>query len=110
MLRVKKLVMIVCLLWTAGTLAYAAPGYSQPLGESLYSTHCVACHNKVIHWREKRLATDWHSLKYQVRRWQSNIGLDWSEDEITDVTRYLNGAYYHFPATDKQDLTESNLL
>jgi len=98
----------MCLIWTAGTLSYAIPGYGQALGELLYSTHCVACHTKIIHWREKSLATDWHSLKSQVHRWQSNIGLDWSEGEITDVTRYLNEAYYHFPVTDKQDLSESN--
>lgn len=108
MLRVKKIVTTMCLLWTAGILSYAIPGYGQALGELLYSTHCVACHTKIIHWREKTLATDWHSLKSQVHRWQSNIGLDWSEDEITDVTRYLNAAYYHFPVTDKQDLSESN--
>jgi len=95
-------------LWAAGSLAYASPGQSQTRGEVLYSTHCITCHTTIIHWREKTLSTDWHSLKFQVWRWQSNIELGWSEDEIIDVSRYLNEVYYHFSATDKQTLTESD--
>lgn len=108
MLRVKKLAMTIGLLWATCTLAHAQPGYGEMRGELLYSTHCSTCHTAIIHWREKTLATDWRSLKDQVRRWQSNIGLGWNEDEITDVTRYLNTAYYHFPVTDKKDLSEGN--
>ncbi len=107
MLKTKKLVITLYLLWAAGSLAYASPGHSQTRGELLYSTHCITCHTATIHWREKTLATDWHSLKFQVRRWQSNIELGWSEDEITDVTHYLNEIYYHFSVTDKQILTEN---
>jgi mono/diheme cytochrome c family protein len=69
-------------------------------GELLYSTHCIACHTTQAHWRKDRLATDWTSLKFQVRRWQNNIALGWSEDDVTAVARYLNHLFYHFPATD----------
>jgi hypothetical protein len=65
-------------------------------GELLYSTHCVACHTSQIHWREKKLATDWGRLTAQVRRWQANGGLNWTDDDITDVARYLNDLYYHY--------------
>lgn len=110
MLRIKvnKFIMTACLLWAAGNLAYASPEYSQTRGELLYSTHCITCHTSEIHWREKKLATDLQSLETQVRRWQNNSSLGWSEDEITDVTHYLNEVYYYFPITDKPDLAESN--
>lgn len=108
MLRIKKRVLSLCLLWVAVALVYASPGYSQTRGELLYSTHCITCHTTTIHWREKALATDWQSLETQVRRWQSIISLGWSEDEISDVTYYLNRIYYHFPVTNKQDFTESH--
>jgi hypothetical protein len=108
MFKINKFIMTACLLWAAGNFAYASPGYSQTRGELLYSTHCIACHTEIIHWREKTLATDWQSLETQVRRWQSNLSLSWSEDEITDVTHYLNKAYYHFPINDEQDFTKSN--
>ena len=70
-------------------------------GELLYSTHCIGCHNTQVHWRDHRLAKDWSGLRAQVRRWQANAGLGWSDEEVSDVTRYLNGLYYHFapPAT-----------
>lgn len=63
----------------------------------LYETHCIACHSAQMHWRDKKLATDWPSLKALVRRWQASAGQFWSEAEIVEVARYLNEAYYRFP-------------
>ena len=103
----RKLIIAACLaLLGVCPLAHAQPEQGATRGELLYSAHCSTCHAAEIHWRAKTLATDWRSLKAQVRRWQGNIGLGWSEDEITDVTRYLNTGYYHFPVVDKKDLTQ----
>ena len=68
----------------------------QDRGELLYTTHCVACHTEQLHWRDKRQAVDWPSLAAQVRLWQATGALGWSEDDITQVTRFLNEAYYRF--------------
>lgn len=92
-----KLVFAACLFWGVHVPAHAQATHSQTRGEMLYSTHCSACHSEQVHWREKKLATDWNSLIVQVRRWQANIGLVWSEAEIEDTARYLNAAHYHFP-------------
>jgi mono/diheme cytochrome c family protein len=88
------------------TLAYAQQNPIETRGELLYSTNCAACHTSEIHWREKRLATDMDSLKFQVRRWQASIGLDWTEDEIADVASYLNAAYYGFQNVDQKGFLE----
>ena len=77
-------------------------------GALLYSTYCVSCHTAQVHWREKKLATDWTSLKMQVRRWQSNAGLGLSEDDVAAIARYLNDLYYHFPATDTKQSSEAD--
>jgi len=69
----------------------------EPRGEVLYSTYCVSCHTTQIHWRTNKLAVDWTTLTYQVRRWQANIGLGLGEDDIAAITVYLNRLYYHFP-------------
>jgi hypothetical protein len=66
-------------------------------GGLLYSTHCIACHTTQVHWREKKLATDWTSLQSQVRRWQGVSKLGWSNEDIEEVARYLNVMYYHYP-------------
>ena len=97
------------LLALAGAAAQApAPPASVPAGRSatpasrgqaLYLTHCVACHNTQLHWRDKKLVTDWASLKAEVRRWQANAALGWEEADIVEVTRYLNDAIYRYPQT-----------
>jgi len=78
----------------------AQPNPDATRGELLYAKHCFACHGKRIHWREKRLITDWKSLHSEVRRWQSIAGLGWSEQDIADVARYLNTLHYRYPAPD----------
>lgn len=90
----KQLVFALCLFLCMQAFAHAEPGEAR--GELLYTTHCNACHSAEIHWRDKRLTTDWSSLLIQVRRWQSNIDLHWRRDEINDVAHYLNALHYGF--------------
>lgn len=66
-------------------------------GSMLYNNHCIQCHTQQVHWREKKIATDWESLKAQVDRWQHNSGLKWNKNDIEEVSRYLNTEYYHYP-------------
>lgn len=88
-------VLIVCLM---NPVVASAQSKSAALrGELLYSTHCIACHNEKIHWRDKRIANDWIKLQAQVRRWQGVAGLAWSDMDIVEVARYLNGRHYHYP-------------
>jgi mono/diheme cytochrome c family protein len=68
-------------------------------GELLYTTHCIACHSTQMHWRDQRLATDLGSLKHQVRLWQGRAMLSWTEDDIDEVTRYLDQRIYRFGRT-----------
>jgi mono/diheme cytochrome c family protein len=78
--------------------ADALPARDATRGELLYTTHCIYCHTTEVHWREKKLATDWAGLQAQVRRWQGNTGLGWSDEDIAEVVRYLNALHYHYPA------------
>jgi len=77
-------------------LLAALPATAQSRGELLYQTHCIACHSSQIHWLEQRLATDWESLRAQVQRWQAVASLDWREDDVSAVARYLNDRFYGF--------------
>jgi len=66
-------------------------------GELLYSTYCIGCHTTQMHWRDKKLATDWSSLLEQVRRWQRNVAPGLSEDDVAAIARHLNDRYYRLP-------------
>jgi mono/diheme cytochrome c family protein len=84
--------------WLAShSIASAQPNSAVSRGELLYSTHCIACHTAKVHWRDKKLARDWISLKTQVRRWQGIEGLKWSDDDIAEVARHLNALHYRYP-------------
>jgi mono/diheme cytochrome c family protein len=66
-------------------------------GQLLYGNHCIECHTTQMHWRAGRLARDWESLAAQVRRWQGEARLGWSDEDIAAVTRHLNDTIYQFP-------------
>jgi mono/diheme cytochrome c family protein len=80
----------------AQTLPAPAPAPAPARGQLLYDTHCIECHNSQMHWRDRKLASDWASLKAQVTHWQAVALLNWSEADIVEVTRHLNGAIYRF--------------
>lgn len=96
-MRALPVLSLLAALACAGPAAGAQPRVEPPRGELLYTTHCVACHNARVHWREQRLATDWKSLRAQVRRWQGIQKLRWSDADVDEVARYLNTYYYDFP-------------
>ena len=97
-----KILLHILRLAIPAMVSVAASAQSTPAptrGQLLYTTHCVACHNSQMHWRDKRQATDWPGLKAQVRQWQASIGLQWNEADIVEVTRHLNTTIYRYPQT-----------
>ena len=86
------------LLFASVPLHAQAPATAAPSrGELLYVTHCIACHTTQVHWRDRRLVSDYPSLVAQVVRWQGNTGLGWTREEISAVARYLDATFYHLP-------------
>jgi hypothetical protein len=92
--------------WRISLLVFALYGglaaAQSERGELLYSTYCDGCHTEQVHWREKKLATNWTSLVAEVRRWQANARLQWSRDDVEAVARYLNALHYHYPPPETQ--------
>jgi mono/diheme cytochrome c family protein len=96
MTRWQTQVFMTCMFGSLVAAAQTAPKATESRGELLYATYCTSCHTTEVHWRDKKLATDWATLKAQVRRWSTNTGLAWSEGDVLAVTRHLNTLYYHF--------------
>ena len=84
------------LLNAGAAMAQAAPAPSR--GQLLYGTHCIACHDQRLHWRDQRRATDWTTLRDWVRHWQGAEQLRWGDDDIDEVARHLNDTIYRFPS------------
>ena len=97
-------VLIVLMAGAAPLLAQSPALPAPSRGALLYGTHCIACHSTQIHWRDHKLAADWAGLSHQVRRWQANTGLHWTDEEIDEVVRYLNTTIYHFPEQAKKQI------
>lgn len=102
---IKQSIFILVIWFGLNLLALADTQPNESRGGLLYSMHCSACHNATIHWREQKLARDWQSLKGQVRLWQAFTKLRWTEEEIIDVTTYLNTHYYNFVNTEQKSVT-----
>ena len=95
--RALALAAAVCACATMAMAAGPPPQRDASRGELLYWTHCIACHDTRMHWRDMKLVTDWPSLVVQVNRWQRLSGQAWSDEDVTEVARYLNALHYHFP-------------
>lgn len=87
------------LLLVGWVLAADARAQDPERAELLYDTHCMGCHTTQVHWRDRKLVTDWASLLEQVRRWQAIQRLGWSDEDIVRVARYLNRRHYQLPET-----------
>jgi len=89
------------LLILSGAAAHAQdPATPATRGALLYENHCGTCHSEQMHWRAKRRAVDWNSLRGLVRQWQGEARLGWSEEDIESVTRHLNDTIYRCPAPE----------
>lgn len=82
----------------ACTTVHAQTAAPASRGQLLYDTHCLACHDTQVHWRDGKRVRNWDTLVAQVRRWQAVADLRWSDDDILQVARHLNARIYRYPA------------
>ena len=64
-------------------------------GKKLFTqSKCNQCHTTSVFTRPDRKVNTLDALEAQVRRCDSNLNTNWFDDEIHDVTAYLNQQYY----------------
>jgi mono/diheme cytochrome c family protein len=85
--------MLLALAWPAS----APRAQDLERGRALYETRCTACHERSVHRRESRTATDFAALRAEVARWSAAAGGEWRAEEIDLVAAYLNDRYYRHP-------------
>jgi mono/diheme cytochrome c family protein len=72
-------------------------------GMKLHDGNCISCHasrygndGTEIYTRPNHRMKDLAGLKKQVNFCKNNLGLTWFDDEVDDVTEYLNKTFYQF--------------
>ena len=65
-------------------------------GKLLHEENCVRCHQPDIYQRQDRIVKNLQHLRTQVRFCEVSNDLTWFDEEVDDVTEYLNINYYFF--------------
>lgn len=65
-------------------------------GQALVQQHCMACHDNAVYTRPNRRVTNLAGLQKQVKRCELSLELKWFDEDINDVTGYLNESFYKF--------------
>lgn len=90
--------LLACALIFSG-LSSPAMSQAPARGQTLYENQCRMCHESWAHERKGRsVVSSGQDLRKRVAAWATHSGLDWSGEEVDDVTDYLNRSFYHFPA------------
>ena len=82
-------------------LAYTAEPDAKH-GEKLYNEKCGGCHDTKVHTRTNRIVHTYEDLVNRVRFCDTNAKTDFKENEIYDVSEYLNNTFYKFIKVKQQ--------
>ena len=77
-----------------GGLLLASTCYAGDPEQTLHDTYCIMCHDTQVYTRETRVANDYESVRVEVNRWQTNLSLNWSQEQIDRMTTWLAKRYY----------------
>jgi mono/diheme cytochrome c family protein len=95
MFRVSASISIVIALFALLPAATAQAADAQR-GRALYESRCDGCHNTGVHQRDSRKAQSYGAIREEVVRWNRSLNGAWTNEEIDDVTLYLNERFYSF--------------
>ncbi len=65
-------------------------------GQSLHNENCVRCHQPTLYQKEDREIKTLQQLHERVLQCELANDLAWFEEEVDDVSEYLNVNYYLF--------------
>ncbi len=93
-MRPTKTIVITLLL--SGLTALPAFAADVEKGKKLYTERCGGCHDTKVHTRPNRIVHTYEDLVNRVRFCDNAAKANLSEEEIYDVSDYLNDTFYKF--------------
>ncbi len=100
--RGAKCALVAAVVGISGALAVPAVAAEEGFdrGEALYENHCRSCHESWVHTREGHRVQNIADIRSRVTAWSVHSGLNWSPEEIDDVSRFLAERYYKLEERD----------
>ena len=88
------------LMITVMTSLVVSPVYATDLaaGKKLVESQCQQCHDNSIYTRKNSIIQSLPELEARVEFCESANKKHWSEPQIDQVVKYLNSAFYKYPA------------
>jgi hypothetical protein len=65
-------------------------------GKALHDANCLRCHDETNYTRPNRIVDSYDALRKRISDCEIMAEMAWFEEEIDDVTAYLNDAFYRF--------------
>lgn len=93
-MRPTKTIVITLLL--SGLTALPTFAADVEKGKKLYTERCGGCHDTKVHTRPNRIVHTYEDLVNRVRFCDNAAKANLSEEEIYDVSDYLNDTFYKF--------------
>ncbi len=90
----RKLFAFLMIATSFGAYSEIASAADAARGKLLYETSCNQCHTKSVSGRPNRTAKSVSDIRKRVIQWESYKGYHWSNEEVEDVTQYLNDRFY----------------
>lgn len=88
----KTLTMIISLL-SVSQLTLASGDFD---AASFIAGKCSSCHDETVYTRPNHRMQNLEQLEKQVRFCDTNVGTGLFNEDIKEVTNYLDRQYYHF--------------
>ena len=82
---------------TTQTASSGALGLDAHPGKVLHDANCISCHDAKVYTRVEHKVLDYPQLAAQVKRCDANLGSRLFDEDLAQITDYLNQAYYKYP-------------
>lgn len=65
-------------------------------GSKLHQSSCTACHDSTVYTRSDRKIASINGLEGRVEMCSTNLNTQYTDDQNSDIVKFLNNNYYHF--------------
>jgi mono/diheme cytochrome c family protein len=89
-------VLTIVTLLTGSLTAVSALAADVEQGKKLYTERCGGCHDTKVHTRPNRIIHTYEDLVNRVRFCDNAAKAGLTDDQILDVSEYLNDTFYKF--------------